>query len=201
MTVALGVTEAAEAPASAIRARPEHLAIISVPEDTARTTRDRLAHQVAFARQLRSFLPFRARHPIDTAHALEYVSAKAENVTAQLHARRHLVQFIVALAKPVNAPGLQEQTWLRRRASETQQLAADTAALAGHFGKIGASNIRLDDRRGFIHLVGDKTLLPRIRSVLGDAARPGEAEDKRQVFAVVTGPWPVFSELDMSGGP
>jgi hypothetical protein len=195
MTLALGITNAGEAGEGVIRARPDHLAIVTASGESVMTACDRLALQVAYARDLPSFLPFRPREPLRIEPALDRVERASADLTAKLRNCRGLVQFtlVVTAPEPVDVVG---NTWLRRRAAVAGQMSAGTAFLERRLGEIGAHVIRSDDRRGFVHVVGAPTIAERIRDVLA-VGRLGRGKTPIDGFSIaVTGPWPVFALLD-----
>ena len=136
MILALGLAYADDAPADSVVARPAHLAIVTAPAERAVDGRARLALQVAHAKNLPSFLPFKPRDPIPLEIAFDHVASLAKEVEERLAASRGLVQYAIAVIPPTEVVQASSRTWLRRRAAELECLIAGAACITEHLWSI-----------------------------------------------------------------
>jgi hypothetical protein len=195
MSYALGLTAAGDAPRGAILAPPGQLAIVTAPADAAPSARARLVLQVAYARDLPVFLPFRPREPVEISAALEHVAKGSGHLTEQVEACRGLVQITVALVPPTDDIADASRTWLRRRAAALERRAAATARVVDHLRRLGPRDIHSDGRGGLVHVIGDRRIGKRIHAALASVDAAGHASVLRGFSVTVTGPWPVFATL------
>ena len=198
MTVALGLTFAEDAPSDAVVARPAHLAVVTAPAENAESGQARLALQVAYAKALPGFVPFKPRDAIPLAAALDHVASASKELGSQLEACRGLVQITISLTPPPEEIEDASMSWLRRRAAALECRFKGTAWMTEHLECTGPRHIGFAAQGRLIHVVGDRGIGARIDEVLANCMPIAGTTALRGFKVLVTGPWPVFAKLDES---